>query len=296
MNKIKLAAPAKINLFLNINSILNDGYHELEMVMQSISLYDLLTVEKTKKGIEINCSNKKVPEGEGNLAYKAAKLMFNNYNISGGVKINIEKNIPISAGLAGGSTDAAAVLKAVSYLYNLNLKKEELYKVGRKIGTDVPFCIFGGTAFAYDKGDKLKNLSDIPKTWLVLIKPPLEVSTAAVYKSYDQIKPQIEIPTSRLLKEFKKNKKVDWSAPFANVLETVTENMVSDIKKIKKNLGKYTPELILMSGSGPSVFAIVRNEEEGKKIVNNWPRKKDFTGCFHTTKYKYPQLENIQKI
>ena len=296
MNKIKLAAPAKINLFLDIISILDDGYHELEMVMQSISLSDIITVEKIEKGIKINCSHKKVPEDEKNLAYQAAELMINKYNISKGIKINIKKKIPVAAGLAGGSTDAAAVLKAISYLYNLNLNKEELYNLGRKIGSDVPFCIFGGTAFAYDKGDKLEQLPDILKTWIVLIKPPVEVSTPAVYKSYDKIKPKIEIPTSKLLKEFKKNKKIDWSASFANALEPVTEKMFSDISKIKQILDNYSPRLILMSGSGPSVFAVVKNKENGKNIIDNWPRKNDFIGCFHTTKYQYPQLKNAQKI
>ena len=296
MNKIKLAAPAKINLFLDIISILDDGYHELEMVMQSISLSDIITVEKIEKGIKINCSHKKVPEDEKNLAYQAAELMINKYNISKGIKINIKKKIPVAAGLAGGSTDAAAVLKAISYLYNLNLNKEELYNLGRKIGSDVPFCIFGGTAFAYDKGDKLEQLPDILKTWMVLIKPPVEVSTPAVYKSYDKIKPKIEIPTSKLLKEFKKNKKIDWSASFANALEPVTEKMFSDISKIKQILDNYSPRLILMSGSGPSVFAVVKNKENGKNIIDNWPRKNDFIGCFHTTKYQYPQLKNAQKI
>lgn len=290
MNKIKVAAPAKINLFLDITSILNDGYHELEMVMQSISLSDLITVEKTKKDIEINCSNEKVPENENNLAYQAAELIINEYNISGGVKINIEKEIPVAAGLAGGSTDAAAVLKAISYLYNLNLKKGELYDLGSEIGSDVPFCIYGGTAFAYGKGDKLRQLPDISKTWLVLIKPPIGISTPEVYKLYDQMKPDREIPTKKLLKEFEKNKKVNWSAPFANILEMITEKKISDVKKIKDILLEYSPELILMSGSGPSVFAIVKSKKEGKNIINNWPREKDYIGCFHTTKYKYPKL------
>ncbi|HKL75433.1 MAG TPA: 4-(cytidine 5'-diphospho)-2-C-methyl-D-erythritol kinase [Halanaerobiales bacterium] len=285
MNKIKLAAPAKINLFLNINSILNDGYHELEMVMQSISLHDLLTIEKIEKGIKLSSNNNKIPLDEKNLAYKAADLILNKYNIAKGVKINIKKNIPVAAGLAGGSTDAAAVLKAISYLYNLNLEKKELYNLGSKIGADVPFCIYGGTAFAYDRGDKLKQLPDISKTWLVLVKPPGEISTPAVYNLYDMMNPDIEIPTQKLLNEFRENKKIDWSAPFGNVLEKVTEKKVSDIITIKEILSKFSPELILMSGSGPSVFAIVKNKQKGEKIVANWPREKDFVGCFHTTRY-----------
>jgi len=286
MKKTQLKAPAKINLFLDITATLNDGYHELEMVMQTISLTDFITIEKIEDGIKINCSHAKVPENKNNLAYKAAELIIDKYNIPDGVKIEIKKNIPVAAGLAGGSTDAAAVLKGISYLYNLNLKKEDLYKLGRKVGADVPFCMFGGTAFAYGKGDKLKQLTDISKTWLVLITPPLEVSTPEIYKLYDDLKPQTEINTSRLLKEFELEKEIDWSAPFNNILEAVTEKKVTEIKTIKENLKKYNPELILMSGSGPSVFAIVKNKGKAKKIVNEWPRRDDFKGCFHTMTYK----------
>lgn len=285
MNKIKIAAPAKINLFLNITSVLNDGYHELEMVMQSISLYDLIKVKKIENGIELDSDNDKIPLDKRNLAYKAADLMIKKYNIAKGVKINIKKNIPIAAGLAGGSTDAAAVLNGISYLYNLNLAKEELYEIGREIGADVPFCIYGGTAFAYDRGDKLKQLPDISKTWLVLVKPPAGISTQTVYNLYDNMNSDIEIPTSKLLKELKKNEKIDWSAPFGNVLEKVTEKEVNDIKKIKNILTEYSPKIILMSGSGPSIFAIVKNRAKGKEIVSKWPREKDFVGLFHTTKY-----------
>lgn len=296
MQKIKLAAPAKINLFLNITSILDDGYHELEMVMQSISLHDLITIKKIEKGIIISSNNKQIPLDERNLAYKAADLILNKYNISKGVKINIKKNIPVAAGLAGGSTDAAAVLKAISNLYDLNLGKQELYELGSKIGADVPFCIYGGTAFAYDRGDKIKQLPDISKTWLVLVNPPGEISTPEIYNLYDKKKPDIEIPTQKLLKEFKKDKKINWSAPFGNILEPITAKKVSDVLRIKEILNKYSPELILMSGSGPSVFAIVKNKNKGEKIVDNWPRKNDFIGCFHTTGYNNSTPKSIQKI
>ena len=268
MNKVKLKAPAKINLSLDILGLREDGYHELEMIMQSISLHDLITVEKQSKGIDISCSDKRIPEDENNLAYQAAKIVIDSYNLNGGVRINIDKKIPMAAGLAGGSTDAAAVLKAVDYLYDVNISREKFYNLGRKIGSDVPFCLYGGTAFATGRGDSLQQLPDINKTWLVIVKPPIKISTPDIYKAYDKEKSELDIPTAKLLEQFNKNGNIEWSDSFANVLEVVTENKVKDVKIIKNMLAKYSPALILMSGSGPSVFSIVENEQQNIIIIN----------------------------
>ena len=284
MNKIKLKAPAKINLSLSIKGLREDGFHELEMIMQSISLYDYITLEKIEKGIEISCDDIRIPTDSNNLAYQAAELIIKNYNLDKGVKISIEKNIPLAAGLAGGSTDAAAVLKAMSKLFSLNLNKKELYKLAKEIGSDVSFCIYGGTALATSRGEKITQLANIEKNHLVLVTPTVEVSTAAIYKAYDKKEINLKIPTEKLVKDINKNKNIDCSLPFANELEKVTEKRIEEVNLIKDKLREFSPELVLMSGSGPSVFAIVKNEKEADRILNNWSRENDFIYKCHTIK------------
>ncbi|MGM0409688.1 MAG: 4-(cytidine 5'-diphospho)-2-C-methyl-D-erythritol kinase, partial [Bacillota bacterium] len=269
MNKIKLKAPAKINLSLSINGLREDGFHELEMIMQAVSLYDYITLEKIEKGIEIHCDDKRIPTDYNNLAYQAAELIINKYDINKGIKINIEKNIPLAAGLAGGSTDAAAVLKGITKLFSLNLAKKELYNLAKEIGSDVSFCIYGGTALATSRGEKITQLANIEKNYLVLVTPPVEVSTAAIYKAYDKKEINLKIPTEKLVKDINKNKNIDCSLPFANELEKVTEKRIKEVNLIKENFRKFSPELVLMSGSGPSVFAIVKNEKKANTIVKN---------------------------
>lgn len=291
MDQITLDAPAKINLSLDITGLREDGYHELEMIMQSISLSDIIRVKKIRSGIDIHCSDKRIPENKDNLAYKAAQVVLDKYKIDSGVEINIKKNIPLAAGLAGGSTDAAAVLKAVDSLYRLNISREKFYVMARKIGSDVSFCLYGGTAFASGRGDILKQLPDLKKIWLVLIKPSLEVSTPEIYKSYDKRKIELNIPTARLVDQLKGQANVDWSAGFANVLEKVTEEKIREIKTIKKKLASFDPEFILMSGSGPTVFAIVEDEAKAEEIVEKWPGEDDFIVKSHTTNYKFPTLD-----
>lgn len=294
MDKLLLPAPAKINLSLDILGILDDGYHQLEMIMQSISLHDMISLEKRvdDKGnsdIKLTCSDERLPQGEGNLAFQAAELFIEKTGVSAGVKINIEKNIPLAAGLAGGSTDAAAVLKGLNKLYETELTTKQLRSLGSKIGTDVPFCIEGGAVFATERGDKLRQLPDIEKAHLVLVKPPVEVSTPEIYAKYDQYQPELNIPTIRLV-EMINEKNIDWSAGWANVLEPVTEKIVSDVKTIKKRLARFPTRHVLMSGSGPSVYAVVENKDKAKYIVDNWPRSEDFICYCHTLKKGYPTL------
>ncbi|MFW6028677.1 MAG: 4-(cytidine 5'-diphospho)-2-C-methyl-D-erythritol kinase [Halanaerobiales bacterium] len=284
MNKIKLKAPAKINLSLSINGLREDGFHELEMIMQAVSLYDYITLEKIEKGIEIHCDDKRIPIDYNNLAYQAAELIINKYSINRGIKIIIEKNIPLAAGLAGGSTDAAAVLKGISKLFSLNLAKKKLYNLAKEIGSDVSFCTYGGTALATSRGEKITQLANIEKNYLVLVTPPVEVSTAAIYKAYDKKEINLKIPTEKLVKDINKNKNIDCSLPFANELEKVTEKRIKEVKLIKENLRKFSPELVLMSGSGPSVFAIVKDEKKANKIVKNWSREDDFIYKCYTLK------------
>ncbi len=281
MKQIKLKAPAKINLSLDILGTREDGYHELEMIMQTIDLYDEVNLEKTESEIiDLYMLNSDLPEGKGNLAYQAAEIILNKADIENqGVKITIKKNIPEAAGLGGGSSDAAAVLKGINKLFNLGYSSQILKNLGSQIGMDVPFFIKGGTALAVGRGDVIKQLPDLKSYLIVLINPPFLMSTAEVYKKFDEIldekKPDLNIPTSRLVKIIKSGKKIKWNEGWGNVLESSSQTINNDIKKIKKQLENFETELTMMSGSGPTIFAVVKNHKIAEKIKKKWSREKD---------------------
>ncbi|MFW6035385.1 MAG: 4-(cytidine 5'-diphospho)-2-C-methyl-D-erythritol kinase [Halothermotrichaceae bacterium] len=274
--EIIVTAPAKINLALDIIGLRADGYHQLEMIMQSISLHDKIKIKKEKSNIKLKCSDPELPEDKSNLAYQAAELILNRGDIQEGVCIYIDKRIPVAAGLAGGSSDAAAVLTGINKLYKLNLDNDELYKLATEIGSDVPFCLEGGTALATGRGDQLKQLSDLKKYYMIIVTPPVSVSTRYIYQQYDQLKIESNISVSRLAKLIENEKNINWDEGWANVLEKITSKLVKDIKIIKKKLKKMGAKFTLMSGSGPSVFAITDGYEQAFKIKEKWDRTDDF--------------------
>ena len=200
-------AYAKINISLDVVGKREDGYHLLEMIMQRIELYDILEVTKNKAGINIKCNKSYVPLDERNLVYKAAKLFLDTYNLKGGVDFNIIKNIPVSAGLAGGSSDAATTLLAMRELYSVDVSDDELCKLGLKIGADVPYCIKGGTALCEGIGEKVTKLEGFKGHILVLVKPKFGVSTKEVYKSLDINKIYRHPNTEGLIKAVEKDRK-----------------------------------------------------------------------------------------
>lgn len=253
---ISINAPAKVNLTLDVKGKRADNYHDIESVMLQISLMDRLIIKKIEKGIHIDSNNYLLPRGEDNLAYKAARLMKEKYNLLEGISIYIEKNIPIGAGLAGGSTDAAAVLKGVRRLFDLNIEREDLLEIGAKIGSDVPFCILGGTAIARGRGEILQEIFDKPHLEMLLVKPSYQVSTASVYQALN-LNESIERPNLALfLEAWKKCDIINIVQNVCNVLETVTIKQHPEILEIKKSLENLGAKKALMSGSGPSVFAI----------------------------------------
>ncbi|MDV4149504.1 4-(cytidine 5'-diphospho)-2-C-methyl-D-erythritol kinase [Clostridium sp. AL.422] len=252
---MRIKAYAKINLSLDIIGKREDGYHLLEMIMQSIDLYDELNIEKQNKDITIKCNKPYVPTDERNLAYKAAKLFIEKYNIDSGVNINIKKNIPVCAGLAGGSTDGAAVLKIMNKLFDVNASDEELMELGLKLGADVPYCIKGGTALCRGIGEDVTQLSNFKDKILVLVKPPFGVSTKSVYQSFDLSKVKNHPDTKILLDGIEGNDLKVVSNNMKNLLENVTlkkHKVLINIKEDMKNLGAVGA---MMSGSGPTVFA-----------------------------------------
>lgn len=266
MNSIKLKSRAKINLSIDVLGKREDGYHLVEMIMQTIDLFDIINIFPLKEDkIIIESNSKDIPLDRRNIVYKAAELIKNNYNINKGVKIHIEKNIPIAAGMAGGSANAAAVLVGLNKLWELDLNKEELKELGLKLGADVPFCIEGQASLAENIGEKLtpiKGLSD--DVFIVVCKPELFVSTKEIYEELDS-KIIEKRPDNKLLIDLLKENNVELIAKnMYNVLEEVTRNKYSVISEIEKIMMDNNALGAMMSGSGPTVFALYKNAQEAK--------------------------------
>lgn len=263
--KLDLVAYAKINLILDVLGKREDGYHEVEMIMQTINLADKLTFIKTEGGIEIEVNHPLVPRDEKNLVYQAIKILFDEYDLKGGLKVVIDKKIPVAAGLAGGSTDAASALVAVNKLWDLNLSKDELALRGAKLGADIPFCIEGGTQLATGIGTKLEKIANPPQLYMVVVNPPFEVATAGVYKNFDLAKIKNHPQSAKVIAGLKKKDKNIIIDNLANVLETVTLNQYPDLNKLKDRLAQLTDK-VLMSGSGPTLLGFVEDKKEGERI------------------------------
>ncbi|WPC42060.1 4-(cytidine 5'-diphospho)-2-C-methyl-D-erythritol kinase [Clostridium sp. JS66] len=250
-----IKAYAKVNLSLDVVGKREDGYHTLEMIMQTIDLYDLINIKKTDKGINISCNKQYVPTDERNLAYKAADLFMKTYDICEGIDIYIKKYIPVAAGLAGGSTDAAAVLKAMRNMYRPDISDEKIMKLGLNIGADVPYCVVGGTALCEGIGEKVTKLNSFKNHILVVVKPAFGVSTKEVYKNLDINKIKRHPDTNLLISSIEANNLNMLARNMKNVLENVTLYKHVVLKDIKKEMINMGAQGALMSGSGPTVFA-----------------------------------------
>jgi 4-diphosphocytidyl-2-C-methyl-D-erythritol kinase len=250
-----LKAYAKINISLDVVGKREDGYHLLRMIMQNIDLYDLINIEKATNGINISSSKPYIPTDERNLGYKAAKLFMEKYNLQGGVDINIRKNIPVAAGLAGGSTDAAAVLKGMRSIYDMDVSDEELMELGLKIGADVPYCIAGGTALCEGIGEKITPLKSFKDHIMIIVKPPFGVSTKEVYQSLDISRIYKHPDTEGLIQAVEKNDLKYVCGNMKNILENVTLRKHILLKDIKNDMLRMGALGAMMSGSGPTVFS-----------------------------------------
>ncbi|MDP4176816.1 MAG: 4-(cytidine 5'-diphospho)-2-C-methyl-D-erythritol kinase [Bacillota bacterium] len=268
-----IKAYAKINISLDVVGKREDGYHLLKMIMQNIDVYDLLDFEIIEKGIKISCNKKYVPTDEKNIVYKAAKLFMDSYGIKCGVKVNINKNIPVSAGLAGGSTDAAATLKALRELLKVDISDEELSNMGLKLGADIPYCLRGGTALCEGIGEKITGLKPFKNNILVLVKPSFGVSTKEVYQRLDITKVYRHPCTDDIIKFMEEENLAAVCDNMKNILENVTLNrhkVLYDIKKEAVHLGALGS---LMSGSGPSVFAFFDDMMKAQHCYNKFRSK-----------------------
>ncbi|KYH34943.1 4-diphosphocytidyl-2-C-methyl-D-erythritol kinase [Clostridium tepidiprofundi DSM 19306] len=272
---MEIKAYAKINISLDVVGKRDDGYHLLKMIMQQIELYDLINIEKCYKGISIKCNKEYVPTDERNLAYKAAKLFLDTYKIDSGVNINIHKNIPVAAGLAGGSTDAAAVLKAMRKLFNVDVNNQELMKLGLKIGADVPYCITGGTALCEGIGEIITPLNAFKGHILVLVKPNFGVSTKNVYKSLDINKIIKHVNTQALIESISHQELGETCKYLKNVLENVTLKKYHTIRNIKDGMIRYGALGSLMSGSGPTVYGFFDDMLKAQKCYDIFKSKYD---------------------
>ncbi|MBE7026348.1 MAG: 4-(cytidine 5'-diphospho)-2-C-methyl-D-erythritol kinase [Ruminococcaceae bacterium] len=273
MDKILLNSHAKINLSLDVIGKRDDGYHEVLMIMLSCGLCDSITLTRIDSGIELSSNLSFLPCNEKNLAYKAAQSFFEYTGINGGVKIELSKRIPVGAGLAGGSGNGAAVLCGLNMLYETKLTEDELCSIGSTLGADVPYCIHAKTMLASGIGEKLTLLDDFPKTPIVIIKPPFGVSTPTVYKQIDEAPIQTHPDTQLLIDAIKKGDVKTVAQNMVNVMEEVTVKMHPIIGDIKTELLKSGALGVLMSGSGPSVFAFFDSYDAAKKAAQPFKNK-----------------------
>lgn len=261
-------APAKINLTLDVLGKRVDGYHEVEMIMTTVDLADRIGLESRNDGqIRIISADRFVPDDHRNLAYQAAKLLKDTYGIKKGVSITLEKKIPVAAGLAGGSSDAAATLKGLNELWKLRLTVDQLAEHGAKIGSDVSFCVYGGTALATGRGEQIQELTAPPNCWIILAKPSIGVSTADVYgglKLHEVIHPD----TKAMMRAIQEKDYELMCESMGNALESVTLKLHPEVSTIKEQMTKFGADAVLMSGSGPTVFGVVQHESRVNRIYN----------------------------
>ena len=281
---LTLSANAKINLTLDILGIRDDGYHEVAMVMQEISLHDTLTMKKNGQAISLDIviegQEGTLPADETNLCWKAAALVQEEYGLSEGVEIHLIKRIPMAAGLAGGSADAAAVLKGMNHLFQLKMTEERLCELGARLGSDIPFCIMGGTMLAKGRGERLTRLPRFPKTNVVLAKPAVGVSTAWAYKAYDAGYDGSHPDNQAMLSAIDAGDANRAAGLLCNVLESVTMAKYDVIAAYKKLMLDNGAMASMMSGSGPTVFGLVGEKEKAWRIADALKKYDNEAGVF----------------
>ncbi|AZQ49333.1 4-(cytidine 5'-diphospho)-2-C-methyl-D-erythritol kinase [Bacillus sp. GX] len=266
--KLLVKAPAKINLSLDVLGKRQDGYHEVKMIMTTIDLADRLELmELAEDRIEILSHNRYVPDDQRNLAYQAARLLKEKFDVKKGVSITIEKTIPVAAGLAGGSSDAAATLRGLNKLWNLGLTIDQLAELGAEIGSDVSFCVYGGTAIATGRGEKIEHIKTPPSCWVILAKPHIGVSTADVYGNL-KLNRVTHPDVDKMVDVINAGDYKGICDTVGNVLEDVTFAMHPEVARIKAQMKRFGADAVLMSGSGPTVFGLVHHDSRMHRIYN----------------------------
>lgn len=281
---LTLSANAKINLTLDILGTREDGYHEVAMIMQEISLHDTLSMGKINQGISLTIviegQQGTLPADESNLCWKAAALVQKEYNLQEGVEIHLTKRIPMAAGLAGGSADAAAVLKGMNHLFRLGMTEARLCELGARLGSDIPFCIMGGTMLATGRGEILTRLPSFPRLSVVLAKPPVGVSTAWAYKTYDAGYDGPHPDNEAMLEAIHGGDAHKAAGLLCNVLEGVTETEHPVIADYKRLMIEHGAMASMMSGSGPTVFGLVREKQQAWHLADTLKKYDGEAGVF----------------
>lgn len=263
---MRLQAFAKINLGLDVLGKREDGYHEVRMIMQTIRMYDQLDMRKSvEPGIHLTTNKKYIPVDENNLVWRAAKLMMDTCGIIEGVSIHLHKVIPVAAGMAGGSSDAAATLVGMNRLFHCGLSKEKLMELGVQIGADVPYCVLRGTALAEGIGEKLTVLPPMPDCWILIGKPGISVSTKYVYTTLDLNTDTVHPDIDGMKKALEDENLYGITERMGNVLQDVTIPAYPEVERIKEQMKALGAVNAMMSGSGPTVFGIFDNEEKAQK-------------------------------
>lgn len=275
MDKLELKALAKINLGLDVLGRRENGYHDVRMVMQTIYLYDHVTLEKTREpGIHLETNLSYLPVDENNIAYKASKLLMEEFQIQEGMKIKLRKFIPVSAGMAGGSTNAAAVLFGMNRMFELGLSEQQLKDRGVTLGADVPYCIMRGTVLAEGIGEILMPLSPMPKCYVLIAKPGISVSTKTVYEKFDALTEVAHPDIDGLIRGLDEGNLHKVASSMGNVLEGVTIGEYPVIEEIKRTMKQEGALNAMMSGSGPTVFGIFEDRKTAKRAYDKMREKK----------------------
>ena len=285
MEQISRKAYAKINLGLDVTGKRPDGYHEVRMIMQTVDVYDILTFQKTDRaGLFLFSEQKEPPCDRSNLIYRAAEMIRERYQIEEGVEISFLKNIPVAAGMAGGSTDAAAVFHGMNELFGLSMSLEEMREMGVRLGADIPYCIMGGTALSEGIGEILTPLPAPPQAYLVVVKPDISVSTKYVYENLRLKELKNHPDIDGMMKALRDGDLKGITDRLGNVLETVTEREYPVIGNLKVLMRQEGAEGALMSGSGPTVFGIWQRKENAesaaRKIRETYPSYRVFAAEF----------------
>lgn len=268
---LRLKAYGKINLGLDVLRKRQDGYHDVRMIMQTVGIYDRIDlVLKEHPGITVNTNLYYLPNNENNLVYKAAKLLMEEFSVKKGIEIRLNKFIPVAAGMAGGSSDAAAVLFGVNKMFRLGLTLEELMERGVRIGADVPYCLIRGTALSEGIGEILTPLPPMPQCHVLIAKPGVSVSTKFVYENLhaNQLKPEQHPDINGMIEAIKNHNLIEIAGKFGNVLETVTIPKYPVIQILKQTMLDYGAVNAMMSGSGPTVFGIYTNHRAAKEAYH----------------------------
>lgn len=290
MDKMQLKALAKINLGLDVLRRREDGYHEVRMIMQTVRIFDRLQLMKQERpGIRVRTNLYYLPANENNLVYKAANLLFEEFGLPGGLSIDLKKYIPVAAGMAGGSSDAAAVLYGVNRMYGLGLSQEELMKRGVRIGADVPYCLMRGTALAEGIGEVLSPLPSMPPCNILVAKPGISVSTKFVYENLhaNELRADQHPDIDGILEALRRQdlKGMTECMKDGNVLETVTVPAHPVIQKIKDTMEEQGALAALMSGSGPTVFGIFEDRNKARRAMSVLRKNRLAKQLFLTTPY-----------